>query len=229
MVKTDRKRNHPRLLLVEGADEVRLIPELVEASGVRWDDDEHRVIVHLHDAGGNHELKNLIPVELTPAVRRAVGVIVDADQSASDRWKSIREHCLANIEGLEPGRWPVHPPAEGLVIDFEPPQGRRRLGVWIMPDNHSAGMLETFVQHLEPESSSMSGLFELAERACDDAARLGAPYIAAHRPKAIIHTWLAWQDPPGRQLHDAIKQRQLDPTKPLGRAFVRWFRRLYEI
>ncbi len=41
------------------------------------------------------------------------------------------------------------------------------------------------------------------QRAVADARSLGAPCIEAHVSKANIYTWLAWQDPPGRQLHQA--------------------------
>ena len=50
-----------------------------------------------------------------------------------------------------------------------------------------------------------------------------------HKTKAVIHTWLAWQDEPGPQLHEAVKHRVLDPKKPESRAFVDWFRRLFGV
>lgn len=50
-----------------------------------------------------------------------------------------------------------------------------------------------------------------------------------HHDKADIHTWLAWRDPPGRQLHDAVKQRILRPDSPHAAPFVRWFRRTFDV
>lgn len=183
----------------------------------------------VHPASGSYEqIKDLIPTELASRVRETVGIIVDADVSVEGRWRSLRDHCSSTVVGLSPEQWPAAPVSEGLVIDFEAPQGHRRLGLWIMPDNRAPGMIETFLQRLEP-TGSPTGLRELAERSCDEATDLGAPFCAVHRDKAIIHTWLAWQDPPGRQLHDAIKQRQLDPSTPLGLTFASWFRRLYDL
>lgn len=118
-------------------------------------------------------------------------------------------------------------PRRGFIVEVDrsAPRGPRRLGVWMMPDNHSSGMMETFTRSLIAEVE----LHHLAERSCDEATRLGAPFKPTHRDKAIVHTWLAWQDPPGRQLHDAIKQRSLDPSLPLGRAFIAWFRELFRV
>ncbi|MFN7568160.1 MAG: DUF3226 domain-containing protein, partial [Microcystis sp.] len=46
---------------------------------------------------------------------------------------------------------------------------------------------------------------------------------------ANIHTYLAWQDPPGKQLHDAVKQRILNRSHPQSANFLRWLQELYEI
>ena len=62
-----------------------------------------------------------------------------------------------------------------------------------------------------------------------EAARSGASFKDVHRRKAEIHTWLAWQDEPGKQLHEAVHHRVLDPEKPESRPFVGWFRRLFRV
>jgi hypothetical protein len=102
-----------------------------------------------------------------------------------------------------------------------------RVGVWIMPDNKLPGMLETFLGYLLPTSTS--DLWSVAEKSVNEAKESGAPFIESHRQKAQIYTWLAWQKPPGRQLHQAIQQRILDPTHPEAVKFVAWFRNLYDL
>jgi hypothetical protein len=47
-------------------------------------------------------------------------------------------------------------------------------------------------------------------------------------PKAVIHTWLAWQEEPGRPLGTAITARYLDPHVPEVDVLVAWLNRLYE-
>ena len=103
----------------------------------------------------------------------------------------------------------------------------QRFGVWIMPDNRFSGMLEHFLAGLVPEDAQP--LYRLAQESVSKAADRGAPFQPVHQAKAEIHTWLAWQNEPGKQLHQAVHHRVLDPQKPESRSFVAWFRSLFEV
>jgi hypothetical protein len=46
------------------------------------------------------------------------------------------------------------------------------------------------------------------------------------RSKALIHTWLAWQEEPGSPMGQAIGKRDLDGSAPAAQRFVEWLRRL---
>ncbi|NJL55795.1 hypothetical protein HC928_11830 [bacterium] len=72
-------------------------------------------------------------------------------------------------------------------------------------------------------------IWQYAQEAAKEAKNKGAAFINAHYDKAYIYTWLAWQDPPGRQLHNAVMERILDPTHPKAQTFVSWFRQLYDL
>lgn len=226
-------RNHPRLLLVEGDDDKRFVPELVElgiGDGFHWERDGGHV-VFIEPQGGVEPLlaPGTIAAHLSASGREALGVIIDADGPPTMRWNAVRSVLLAELAwlGIDASRVPDIIPPDGFILDVDEgaPGGSRRLGVWIMPDNHQPGMLETLALSLVAEGQ----LLDLAKRSSSEATRLGAPYKPTHLDKAIIHTWLAWQDPPGRQLHDAIKQRMLDPRLPLGQAFIDWFRKLFRV
>lgn len=68
------------------------------------------------------------------------------------------------------------------------PEGKT-LGIWLMPDNRSRGMLETFLAYLVPGGGS-----DLWTHACEAVAEAygrGAPCREVHHDKARIHTWLA--------------------------------------
>ena len=88
-------------------------------------------------------------------------------------------------------------------------------------------MMENFLVRLIPDDSR--NLYELAENCVAEARRNGAPFKEVHRTKASVHTWLAWQDEPGKQLHQAVDHRVLDPNKPESQAFVDWFRQLFGV
>ena len=56
-------------------------------------------------------------------------------------------------------------------------------------------MMETFLLFLRPADNT--ALHKLAETAVTQAHAVGAPFLEPHRDKALIHSWLSWQDPPG--------------------------------
>jgi hypothetical protein len=90
-----------------------------------------------------------------------------------------------------------------------------------MPDNVSRGMLETLL--LFCAEGANDPLLKFATKCADESrAAHGAPWREMHRDKALIHTFLAWQDPPGNPFGTAITARMLDPTTERARAFVDW-------
>ena len=206
-------------LLVEGGADKRVIPYLMEANGVEWPKGNEPVMIH--DQGSVDEILSpgVIQAELRATGVEALGVVVDADRDAGARWTAVRTCCRHEFSGL-----PVDIPADGLrMVHADGP----RFGVWIMPDNQFAGMLEDFLISLMPAESKH--LYSVAQACVANAASSGAPFKTAHRSKAELHTWLAWQDEPGKQLHEAVHHRVLDPNMPESRGFVRWFRELFAI
>jgi hypothetical protein len=213
---------HPKKLLVEGADDQRVIPYLIEAAcDLRWGERNEPKLVDVEPIGGIENLlkPGLIEAEMNASGRLALGLLVDADERPLERWKQVRGCCIRFCPDF-----PEVPPKEGLVLMSE---RSVRLGVWMMPDNQDRGMLETFLAVMRPVESD--SLWQHANAACIQAASLRARFKDAHRDKALLHTWLSWQDPPGRQLHEAIKFKVLSRETPHSICFVTWFRRLFEV
>ena len=52
-------------------------------------------------------------------------------------------------------------------------------------------------------------------------------YKAVHRAKAKIHSYLAWQDEPGKPMGTSITAHVLNPKSPSGEAFLDWLQRLF--
>ncbi|MDP9010155.1 MAG: hypothetical protein M3N91_15860 [Pseudomonadota bacterium] len=96
-----------------------------------------------------------------------------------------------------------------------------------MPDNKSRGMLETFLQGLVP--AEQRALMEYSERAAHEARNHGAKYTDVHLPKAVVHGWLAWMEPPGKPFGIAFQERFFDANAAAASAFQSWFRRLFEL
>ncbi|WP_446009510.1 DUF3226 domain-containing protein [Candidatus Electrothrix sp.] len=214
--------NHEKVLLVEGEEDKRVIPEFVEANGVQWGDRPKDWIVEIRILGSVERLLNKeeISIQLkTSDTLKILGIILDADDAPFKRWQSMR-NCLLD-------RYPDIPeelPATGLIHGNP---GEIKVGVWMMPDNRARGMLETFLQFLLPENGRE--LWEFSEQSCRQAKESGASFKDCHLDKAKIHTWLAWQNPPGRQLHNAITEHILSPASPQAAVFMQWFRDLFEV
>jgi hypothetical protein len=213
---------YKNVLLVEGQDELRTIPELIEINGVNWGSRKNPV-VWIEDCEGCENIidKDIIAVELKADGIEALGILLDADEHPIDRWIAIRNACR-NSKAVS--NMPDDLPEAGLIVEAD---NGVRVGIWVMPDNKLPGMLETFLGYLLPPDNSK--LWAFAEETIDKAKEIGAPCTGSHWEKAKIYSWLAWQEPPGRQLHQAIKERILDPQHPESQQFVSWFRRLYQL
>jgi hypothetical protein len=162
----------------------------------------------------------VIEAELKSPGLKALGVLVDANTDPVGRWNCIRARAIAAMPAI-----PVDLPPDGLVMEND--EGLR-FGVWLMPNCSSKGMLETFLALFIDDQAT--GLWPFVQAHCKEAKENHqAPYRDAHLDKALIHAWLALQDPPGQQLHSAIIQNILKPNSPQGEPFVNWFRKLYVV
>ncbi len=211
---------HSKVLLVEGKQDTRVIPELIEANGVNWGT-RKKPIVYIRDYEGYSDLvdPDVIATELQASELSALGIIVDADDNPSQRWQSIRNACLKSIPDLpetlsENGL--IHITSQGI-----------KFGIWIMPDNKLQGMLETFLTYIIPTEHET--LWQFVQEVTKEAKNKGSTFKTNHLDKANIYTWLAWQNPPGRQLHQAIMERILNPNHPNSQSFVTWFKTLYDL
>jgi len=211
------------ILLVEGVEEKFLIPELIEQAGnIPWGDYKKKLHpVEMRMCGG---VVNLLDRDRVAAILKtpnleSVGVVVDANGNLAARWEQVRDRFNASFPSL------AHQmPATGLI---EVNAVGLRLGIWSMPDNQSEGMLETLLQRLIPQNQLP--LLDHAKTAAATARAKGAQFSESHGIKAEMHTWLAWQEPPGLQLHEAVMAKVLDPQSASAKAFVDWFIELFQL
>ena len=198
------------LLLVEGVNDLHVVRKLLWHHGLKSDVD-----FRIKDTGGDNPLITTLPLEIRAAGLTPLGVIVDADVDLQARWDSL--NYLVKKAGYAP---PHSPDSRGLVLvqDDLP-----ALGIWVMPDNQLPGKLEDFVARLVPHQDSLLPMAERATRSIPAALRrFSEPDLA----KAVIHTWLAWQEEPGSRMGEAFTKKYLDPKAPTALVFVDWVRRL---
>jgi hypothetical protein len=198
-----------RRLLVEGKDDKHVVWGLCESYGMPQTFD-------VEDAEGVDPLLDLVSVQLRGSGIERVGVVADADSEVASRWASIRD--LLRTSGYEDV--PVAPKADGTILVQE---GKPVVGVWLMPDNTTTGMLEDFIASLIPAGDA---LLSRAAVTIDSIPAEERRFSAVHRSKALVHTWLAWQEHPGSPMGQAIGKRDLDAQAPQAQRFVTWLRRL---
>jgi hypothetical protein len=230
---------YPKILLVEGATEKWVIPELIEHNGIKWEQNKQRIVeIEILNSNRDRDISSLnnkqiidtITTYLKGSKLSALGLMLDNDYRPQDKWQSVKNICEKAIRkyyedqypDLEIPQFPEQLEKDGLIIDLE---NNIKFGVWMMPDNETEGMLETFLAYLISADNNETWLY--AQETAIQARKKGASYKEYHVDKAKIHTWLAWQDEPGRQLNQAIKYKILDPQHPKGQSFVNWFKKLY--
>ena len=204
-----------KILLVEGTDDKHVLKHICG----------NRDIPHLDKVekyGGIEKLLESLGVRL-PLLNGegdVIGVVIDADTDISVRWQSIRDR----ITDIGYQNVPDQPDPGGTILD--PPAGTYlpRLGVWIMPNNQTSGILEDFLRFLVPQPNILFDHAKASVAAIPEGERR---FKQLAEPKAVIHTWLAWQEEPGRPLVPAISACFLDPNVPEVDVLADWLKRLF--
>ena len=199
-------------LRVEGKDDKHVIENLLSRHGV----DHTSVDIKISDHKDN--LLNGMRLAVTTSTGRSVGFVLDADDVPTNRWRAVRAR-LADLDLV----LPEEIPEGGFVGDAHDVQAR--VGVWLMPDNQRSGALEEFLEDLV---NNEDALLEHADESTTRATELGAAFPPAKRRKAVLHTWLAWQQRPGVPYGLAITAHYFRDDSPAALAFVNWFRRVFE-
>ena len=167
--------------------------------------------------GGIGNLFKQVPVRIKLRVPN-LGILLDSDSSIAARWTELKN--LLKPFGYQ---IPDEPNLSGTVLISN--QHSTRIGVWLMPDNSLNGMLEDFARILIPVNDT---LLPVAERVLEEIELSKiAKFSNIHRSKALIHTWLAWQESPGTPMGQAITKSYLDHNHELCVAFVDWLNRLF--
>ena len=204
-----------KMLLVEGVDDEHVLKHICG----------NRDIPHLDEVkqlGGDRELLSTIPVQLKASSEEGdvVGVVMDADTNVSARWQSVRHRFLE--AGYPEVMVPDQPDPDGTILESPTGTLLPRAGIWIMPDNTTTGILEDFLAFLVPQPDL---LFKYAITSVDFIP--DKRFSELDKPKAVMHTWLAWQQEPGQPYGTAITSRFLDVSLPQADLLVSWLNRLF--
>lgn len=198
------------ILLVEGKDDQHVVYAVCNRYRVP-------LTFEVTECNGINNLLKQIPVRLKTE-KEKLGIVVDADVDLPGQWQRL-------IDLLSPLGYRIsdQPNAEGNILSS--PVNRCIVGIWIMPDNRTSGMIEDFARILVPKKDL---LWPYAEKALLEIENEGiANFKGAHRSKALIHTWLAWQETPGVPMGQAITKSYLNHNHELCIKFVAWLNALF--
>jgi hypothetical protein len=207
-------------LLVEDHDTRGVVSGLM-GHHIVWGKDESSwpVMIEVCDGGDDVLEQKYLKQKLKESGLKAIGLIVDAEDDLVGRWDAVRT-LLINVGGRPPKRCQLGGYIEAIK--------GKQVGVWIMPDNKTDGMVENFCRELVPDDGK--NLWNYAVKCAEEAkAKYNAPYTTQHTPKANIYTWLAWQDPPGLKMGQALTAKILHHGTDEAKAFVEWFKKLFGV
>jgi hypothetical protein len=175
-------------------------------------------------------------LELADNQIQKLGVLVDADYTNRNGGFAIRWKQLTAPLQREDYILPEKPPTEAYQGSvFQHRYGQPPVGLWVMPNHQGDGMLEDFIQQAVA-SGTQQTLLAKATDCVDQLPKELRRFSDFHHSKATLHTWLAWQNPPGLSLAVLPKKESLakKPTQPLLdltavgiQGFQRWLARVF--
>ena len=201
-------------LIFEGPDDKHVVMNLL----FNHEHNGERLCEHFSEKvkDGVDHLIDTLNEELKATDLGRLGVVLDADTDLAKQWARVTrvldEHGCRAV--------PAAPSADGTIVETT---DSKKIGIWVMPDNKSAGALEDFVGKLIAEGDA---LWPKAQADVNGIPQADRRFRETYLSKAHVHTWLAWQEEPGTRMGETFKKKYLDPNHPQATAFVNWIRRL---
>jgi len=199
-------------LLVEGDDDAQVLYHLLMRHKIHEQ-------VAIKKKGGIENLLGTLRTELKGSGEIRLGIIIDADTDIAARWQALRDRLVTS--GYK--AVPEVPLPNGTIINED---GQPVVGVWLMPDNKVPGILEDFVSFLVPQDDK---LWPLAEDVVQRVIRVECRFPQNQTIKANLHTWLAWQEEPGKPMGQAITKRYLKSEAAHAQKLMGWIRQLFNL
>lgn len=201
------------ILLVEGVTDKHVVLALCAKYNLP------EVFTIQEKEGIDNLIRSLRLMLSNPSAYGKIGVVVDADSDAKKRYSQIvallkTTTAYDDLDSI----------GDNTIISPKE-ESFPSIGIWIMPDNSHNGMVEDFALSLVPKDDI---LLDKAKHTVDDIEKEGiARFKPVHHSKALIHTYLAWQEAPGMPIGQAITKHALNPDADLAKAFVSWLNDLF--
>ena len=210
--------------MVEGSDDAHVFKNLFEYFQIPYEfrglpeyNQPPKGLIKIIDKEGIDILLDTLEVELIANKEGRFGIVVDADTDLEARWQSVRNRLIAS-------GYSTIPETPNPQSTFVPENERPVVGIWLMPDNKASGILEDFISFLVPSGDL---LWPLAEDVLVKVIEKDLRFLLAHKSKALVHTWLAWQKKPGTPIGRAITNHYFDANAPHAQQLMTWIRQVF--
>ncbi len=177
-------------------------------------------------ANGYANVPRLVSATLKIEGLTNLGIIVDANEiGVGSRWDAIKnrlsekfgKEVLANLS----------PKSGGVVIRKEGVP--LTVGVWIMPDNESYGYLEHFLENMLPPDGKTELWDYIRMTLKDLQSQKFCEFEEKAYQKALVRTWLAWQQEPGLSFGTALTKGYFNPNAESVKPFLEWISNTFEL
>ncbi len=149
-----------------------------------------------------------------------IGLIVDADfKGVEKRLKFILTELSDKLK-IDFSKKSLS--NEGLTLDYE----GIKIGIWIMPNNADNGYLEHFIENLIEQDDWV--LNEAKGKVDDLLLKENCRFTEIKKQKAVIYSWLAWQESPGLPFGTAMKAKSLNAHAEAAQPFLNWIENTFE-
>ncbi len=202
-------------LILEGADDFHFFNALLDHA--KCSNLHNRI--HRHSPHGIVEALKGFKTRLKVDAISKLGLVIDADDDIAQRWAQVKQI----LHDAKYSDIPESPEFSGIVLT-NTQTNAPKVGIWIMPNNQLSGSLEDYVKMLIPKKDQ---LLVRASRSVNSIKLEKRLFLKQHLSKAVIHTWLAWQELPGEPMGRAITKGFLDLDSPEARSLISWLHRLY--
>lgn len=198
------------MILVEGDNDQHFIFNLCERL-------KFTPVFKVEKCEGDGGLFKKLKGELDSDRTRPLGIVVDADDNLASRIQEIITLTQPYFE-LQTSDFKQN----GLVVK---PKGEPKFGVWVWPDNQKNCILEDLFLELVQDKDL---LLEESKKVVNHIKTIEPwRFKPQHKSKAIVHTWLAWQDKPGSPIGASLKRSNINLDRLVISNFTSWLSSLY--
>jgi hypothetical protein len=219
------KSEDERLLLVEGVNDCHAIFQLM------WLVHKTGPVFGIHECGNDDKVLESLAARLVSSLpqQKALGLILDSDTEGVNAGQVIQSRLdQLRARAAEFYALPDVFPEGGLILDpIATRQGSIRLpklGVWLMPNNKAHGMFEDLLIEALIDEVKVYTAAVVNKAKADKIAT----FKDVHLSKAVIRTYMAWQDPPDIQyLGVAIRKQTFGNIEARCKQFIQWLGQLF--